>query len=160
MTEIDKIIESIENSSTTTVMPKRHKNKWSVNETLDLEREYNLLKMSYEDIANKHERTVDSIILKLKEMQDEFEYDKAEALALDFKSETNKLFNDYSVKFEKLEKKGGLKIYDKKLDSITKEFIEKKAKLNDEYREYNDEINKLNKIYDNALEALKQKYNM
>lgn len=40
-------------------------NKWSVNEILALQREFELLKMSIEDIATKHQRTVKSITYKI-----------------------------------------------------------------------------------------------
>jgi hypothetical protein len=39
--------------------------KWTVNECLKLEREYDLLKMSLDDIALLHERSVDAIMYKL-----------------------------------------------------------------------------------------------
>ena len=39
--------------------------KWSINECLKLEREYGLLKMSLDDIALLHERSVDAIMYKL-----------------------------------------------------------------------------------------------
>jgi hypothetical protein len=39
--------------------------KWSVNECLQLEREYDLLKMSVPDMALKHNRTINSIMFKL-----------------------------------------------------------------------------------------------
>lgn len=39
--------------------------KWTINECLKLEREYGLLKMSLDDIALLHERSVDAIMYKL-----------------------------------------------------------------------------------------------
>ena len=47
--------------------PKRHYNKWTVNELLQLQREYELLNWSIPDIAKNHERTEDSILYKLHE---------------------------------------------------------------------------------------------
>ena len=44
---------------------KRNGNKWSVNELLKLQREYELLELSIQDIAVKHQRTVQSILYKL-----------------------------------------------------------------------------------------------
>ena len=44
---------------------KRNGNKWSVNELLQLQREYELLELSIQDIAVKHQRTVQSILYKL-----------------------------------------------------------------------------------------------
>jgi hypothetical protein len=44
---------------------KRHGNKWSHNEVLSLHREYELLEWDLQKIADKHQRTVQSIIHKL-----------------------------------------------------------------------------------------------
>jgi hypothetical protein len=44
---------------------KRHNYKWSVNEVLKLEREYDLLKWDIFKIANAHQRTPHAIICKL-----------------------------------------------------------------------------------------------
>ena len=46
-------------------LPYRHNFKWNVNEILTLQREYELLEMTIQDIANKHERTVESILYRL-----------------------------------------------------------------------------------------------
>lgn len=47
--------------------PKRHYNKWSINELLQLQREYELLNLSIPDIAKNHQRTEDSILYRLQE---------------------------------------------------------------------------------------------
>jgi predicted transcriptional regulator len=44
---------------------KRNGNRWTINEILSLQREYELLDMSIQEIANKHGRTNRSILLKL-----------------------------------------------------------------------------------------------
>ena len=44
---------------------KRGGNKWTVNELLSLQREYELLEMSIQQIAAKHERSVTAILFKL-----------------------------------------------------------------------------------------------
>ncbi len=44
---------------------KRHGNKWTVNECLELEREYDLLKLTIDEIAVKHQRTSGAIMSKL-----------------------------------------------------------------------------------------------
>ena len=44
---------------------KRHRNRWTINETLSLQREYELLEWSVYTIAEKHERTVMAIMSKL-----------------------------------------------------------------------------------------------
>ena len=43
----------------------RHGNKWTINEILSLQREYELLEWSVYEIAEKHERTVMAIMSKL-----------------------------------------------------------------------------------------------
>jgi len=45
----------------------RHYHKWSVNEILNLQREYELLEMSINEIAKKHKRTQESILWKIEE---------------------------------------------------------------------------------------------
>jgi hypothetical protein len=45
--------------------PKRHNNKWTINEILSLQREYELLEMSIKQIAKKHERLEDAILWKI-----------------------------------------------------------------------------------------------
>ena len=44
---------------------KRSGNKWSVNELLSLQREYELLEMDVHEISIKHQRTVEAILHKL-----------------------------------------------------------------------------------------------
>ena len=44
---------------------KRHGNTWTVNELISLQREYELLQMSIEDIASKHQRTVSAVLNRL-----------------------------------------------------------------------------------------------
>lgn len=48
----------------------RHRYKWSINEVLSLQREYELLELSIQEIAIKHKRKVDAIIYKL--LEEEF----------------------------------------------------------------------------------------
>ena len=47
--------------------PYRHNFKWNVNELLSLQREYELLEMTIQDISDKHERTVESILYRLQQ---------------------------------------------------------------------------------------------
>jgi len=44
---------------------KRNGNKWSVNEILRLQREFELLELSIDDIAMRHQRSPDAIMYKL-----------------------------------------------------------------------------------------------
>jgi hypothetical protein len=46
---------------------KRFRKRWTIKECLDLQREFELLKMSIDDIALKHQRTSNAIMLKLDE---------------------------------------------------------------------------------------------
>jgi hypothetical protein len=44
---------------------KRHGKRWTTSEVLNLQREYELLNWSVQQIAEKHQRSVDSILFKL-----------------------------------------------------------------------------------------------
>ncbi len=44
---------------------KRFGNRWTINECLQLEREYDLLELSIDEIAERHKRTPNAIMLKL-----------------------------------------------------------------------------------------------
>ena len=46
---------------------KRFGKRWTINECLNLQREFELLKLSIDDIALKHQRTSNAIMLKLDE---------------------------------------------------------------------------------------------
>ena len=46
-------------------MARRGNLKWNINEILALQREYELLEMTVQEIALKHERSVDAIAFKL-----------------------------------------------------------------------------------------------
>ena len=46
-------------------MARRANFKWNINEILALQREYELLEMTVQEIAAKHERNVDAILAKL-----------------------------------------------------------------------------------------------
>ena len=48
-------------------MYRRHRKNWSVTEILQLQREYELLEWSIQEIAKKHERSVDAILHKLEQ---------------------------------------------------------------------------------------------
>ena len=47
--------------------PQRHGNKWTVNELLRLQREYELLEWSVQQISESHQRTVTAILYKLEQ---------------------------------------------------------------------------------------------
>ena len=46
-------------------IPKRNGKKWKINEILALQREYQLLEMSIDKIAEKHQRSQEGILKKL-----------------------------------------------------------------------------------------------
>ena len=46
-------------------MTTRSGNRWNINELLSLQREYELLEWSVQEIAEKHKRTVEAILFKL-----------------------------------------------------------------------------------------------
>lgn len=46
-------------------MSRRHNFKWSINETLRLQREFELLNLTISDIAKLHERSENAILYKL-----------------------------------------------------------------------------------------------
>lgn len=45
----------------------RNGNKWNVNELLNLQREYELLELSVEEIAVLHKRSINAILYKLED---------------------------------------------------------------------------------------------
>ena len=45
--------------------PERHGNRWAINEILSLQREYELLEWTIQEIAYKHQRSVRAILCKL-----------------------------------------------------------------------------------------------
>jgi hypothetical protein len=47
------------------MLPYRHNNRWNINELLSLHREYELLEMTIQEIAAKHERTIEAILYRL-----------------------------------------------------------------------------------------------
>lgn len=53
----------------TTTTTTRYGNKWTVNEILSLQREYELLNLSIDEIASKHKRTPNAIMFKLDQEQ-------------------------------------------------------------------------------------------
>lgn len=48
-------------------LPYRHNFKWNINEILSLQREYDLLEMTIQDISDKHERTIVAILYRLQQ---------------------------------------------------------------------------------------------
>ena len=44
---------------------RRHKFRWNINECIELQREFELLELCIDEIADRHERTPDAIMYKL-----------------------------------------------------------------------------------------------
>jgi hypothetical protein len=73
-------------------MFRRHNKKWGVNELIALQREYELLGWDIQEIATKHERSVKSILFKLK--QEGFIDNWNSAKGFDKSNLTEKFFNE------------------------------------------------------------------
>jgi hypothetical protein len=73
-------------------MFRRHNKKWCVNELIALQREYELLGWDIQEIATKHERSVKSILFKLK--QEGFIDNWNSAKGFDKSNLTEKFFNE------------------------------------------------------------------
>lgn len=63
----------------------RHGNKWTTNEILALQREYELLELSIPEIAIRHKRSITSILCKL----------ECEGFTENYNDETNNSFHIY-----------------------------------------------------------------
>jgi len=87
-------------------MPRRHGFKWTINEILQLQREYELLKLTVDEMAVKHERTSNSIIQKIIEedflYSDEEEYEDENTVFIYHHEDENTVFiyNNYEVEEE------------------------------------------------------------
>lgn len=72
-------------------MCKRNGKKWQTQEILRLQREYELLNLSIENIAKLHSRTINAVLAKVE--QEEFKDDSTER-----KEEIKRLVhNDYNI---------------------------------------------------------------
>jgi hypothetical protein len=60
--------------------PKRHGNRWTVNELIALQREVELLNMPIAEIAERHQRTVESISYRVEQEGFTNSYDEVESV--------------------------------------------------------------------------------
>lgn len=67
----------------------RNYKKWTINECLQLQREYTLKKMSINEIALKHRRSIRAILFKLKDEFNDFNEDYQDILTNIVNSDTN-----------------------------------------------------------------------
>ena len=75
----------------------RYGNKWSVNEILSLQREYELLGMSIQEIAIKHKRTVQAILYKLESENFITDWSSARGFNQAYDEQPNELDDEQTV---------------------------------------------------------------
>ena len=74
-------------------MTSRANNKWTVNELLSLQREYELLEMSVEQIALKHQRSTKAILFKI---ESEGFTNDSNNVFLEYKTTENEVLSELS----------------------------------------------------------------
>ena len=90
-------------------LPKNHRKKWSIPEILRLQREYELLELTVQEIAEIHKRTVTSIVYKLEkeEIIDSRNhargFDMKEYQNMDFHSVTETTYSDDNISYQCIE---------------------------------------------------------
>jgi hypothetical protein len=99
---------------------KRHGFKWGVNETLKLQREYELLNLPIEEIAAIHQRSVHAIECKVE--QEEFERSLGEDESIIDQHHRKELVSDKLLREQIYEK-------NKELDELVKQFRKKYPSL-------------------------------
>ena len=77
----------------------RYGNKWTVNELLSLQREYELLEWSVEQIAEKHRRSVNAILFKLESEGFIASWNEARGFSLDDASEDSNQDSNEALHF-------------------------------------------------------------
>lgn len=90
-------------------LPKNHRKKWSIPEILTLQREYELLELTVQEIAERHKRTVTSIVYKLEkeEIIDSRNhargFDMKECQNMDFHSVTETTYSHDNISYQCIE---------------------------------------------------------
>jgi multidrug efflux pump subunit AcrB len=77
--------------------PKRTGFRWTINEILSLQREYELLEMSVQEIASKHKRSVESILHKLYAEEITSEWHEARGYNGYESTSKNEIEEDYDI---------------------------------------------------------------
>lgn len=106
----------------------RHNYKWSINELLSLQREYELLRLPIPDIAAKHKRTTQAIIHKLIEEELFYMHD-------DYSSHSSSSVNDDLYDDEDEDQETTIWVTEESSE-VSKEIVTEKKELSEENVEY------------------------
>jgi hypothetical protein len=135
---------------------KRHGNRWTVNELLSLQREYELLEWTVQQIAEKHQRTVNSILFKLEEEGYINSWDSARGFDSSYFQENytmNTQKNDIQDCHTELESECDEEVFD---DAADEDYVDEGDEDDDDdYDDYNDESSEVTKLAERvwSLEA-------
>jgi len=101
---------------------KRSGNKWTINEMLSLQREYELLELTVQQIARKHERSVNAILSKLEKEGFIETWDNArgikrqqDSLSYDINADTNVSISETKQEVTKLIDSIAMRVKSKRL---------------------------------------------
>ena len=122
----------------------RHNYKWSINELLSLQREYELLRLPIQDIAAKHKRTTQAIIHKLIEeelfyMHDDYSSDSSSSDSSSSHSSSSvndDLYDDEDEEDEEDEDQETTIWVTEESSEVPKEIVTEKKELSEENVEY------------------------
>jgi hypothetical protein len=119
---------------------KRNGNKWNVNELLNLQREYELLEWNVQEIASKHQRSVQAILYKLESEGFISSWNEARGI------------EEWKNSLETTEDED--EDEDEDVSDYASEYEEDNSEEDnsDDESEYNEEDNKLNITYENECE--------
>jgi hypothetical protein len=121
------------------MVPSRHNMKWSDDEVENLYREYDLLEMSVEEIANIHERTCFSILHKLQKEGIIDRWENARGWKVCIKEFQTYVKYDYQYDDDSDEKTTSSEEDDIKEEVVSVEFLPEEKENNDDT--YNIEVN-------------------
>jgi len=120
---------------------KRSGNKWSVNELLTLQREYELLEMDVYEISTKHKRTVEAILHKL----------ESEGFISSWNDARGYSVKGYSVKENK-------EINNKRVDTVVNDTsVSEVDKLNDRIWSLETSVEEINGLVKQMLQNMSSK---
>jgi hypothetical protein len=135
-------------------MYKRHYFKWNINELIALQREYELLELTIQEIAIKHNRSVKAILCKLE--QENFIKNWNEAKGFDEYVECNRELDYYlrSIDDDTCDTDDADDTSDDEVDLMEKNYSDLSSIKKDEQSEKNYIISQLNNI--RLLRSVKQ----
>jgi hypothetical protein len=90
-------------------LPKNHRKKWTTSEILTLQREYELLELTVPEIAQRHKRTIKSIMYKLENegfidsWNNARGFDMKEYQNMDFHSLSENSYSDDNISYHCIE---------------------------------------------------------